>query len=103
MSQIELFRNPNSGYTIDDHITGDDGKVYIVGERIAAGGITTQTWLGVSYLHFYRVGQFERQNAVVFGIYRIITDARNSRKKVAPSPGRLSARTWPPMRRTALA
>jgi serine/threonine protein kinase len=38
MSQIELFRNPNSGYTIDDHITGDDGKVYIVGERIAAGG-----------------------------------------------------------------
>ncbi|WP_442763570.1 protein kinase domain-containing protein [Malikia spinosa] len=38
MSQIELFRNPNSGYTVDDHITGDDGKVYIVGERIAAGG-----------------------------------------------------------------
>lgn len=38
MSQIELFRNPNSAYTIDDHITGDDGKVYIVGERIAAGG-----------------------------------------------------------------
>jgi serine/threonine protein kinase len=38
MSQIELFRNSNSGYTIDDHITGDDGKVYIVGERIAAGG-----------------------------------------------------------------
>lgn len=38
MSQIELFRNPNSGYTIDDNITGDDGKVYIVGERIAAGG-----------------------------------------------------------------
>lgn len=38
MSHIELFRNPNSGYTIDDHITGDDGKVYIVGERIAAGG-----------------------------------------------------------------
>lgn len=38
MSQIELFRNPNSGYTIDDHIAGDDGKVYIVGERIAAGG-----------------------------------------------------------------
>lgn len=38
MIQIELFRNPNSGYTIDDHITGDDGKVYIVGERIAAGG-----------------------------------------------------------------
>jgi len=38
MSQIELFRNPNSGHTIDDHITGDDGKVYIVGERIAAGG-----------------------------------------------------------------
>lgn len=38
MSQIELFRNPNSGYTIDDHIMGDDGKVYIVGERIAAGG-----------------------------------------------------------------
>ena len=38
MSQLELFRNPNCGYTIDDHITGDDGKVYIVGERIAAGG-----------------------------------------------------------------
>ena len=38
MSQIELFRNPNSGYSIDDHIAGDDGKIYIVGERIAAGG-----------------------------------------------------------------
>jgi eukaryotic-like serine/threonine-protein kinase len=38
MSHIELFRNPNSSYTIDDRITGDDGKVYIVGERIAAGG-----------------------------------------------------------------
>lgn len=38
MSQVELFRNPNSGYAIDDQITGDDGKVYIVGERIAAGG-----------------------------------------------------------------
>lgn len=38
MSQVELFRNPSSGYAIDDHITGDDGKVYIVGERIAAGG-----------------------------------------------------------------
>lgn len=38
MSQVELFRNPSSGYTIDDHINGDDGRVYIVGERIAAGG-----------------------------------------------------------------
>lgn len=38
MSQIELFRNPSSSYTIDDHITGDDGRVYLVGERIAAGG-----------------------------------------------------------------
>lgn len=38
MSQIELFRNPNSGFTIDDHIMGDDGKVYIVGERIGARG-----------------------------------------------------------------
>lgn len=38
MSQVELFRNPSSGYTIDDHIAGDDGRVYIVGERIAAGG-----------------------------------------------------------------
>lgn len=38
MSQIALFRNPSSGYTIDDHITGDDGRVYIIGERIAAGG-----------------------------------------------------------------
>jgi serine/threonine-protein kinase len=38
MSRIELFRSPNSGYTIDDHIKGDDGRVYIVGERIAAGG-----------------------------------------------------------------
>lgn len=38
MSQVELFRNSSSGYTIDDHIKGDDGRVYIVGERIAAGG-----------------------------------------------------------------
>jgi serine/threonine protein kinase len=38
MSQVELFRSPNSGYTIDDHIKSDDGRVYIVGERIAAGG-----------------------------------------------------------------
>ncbi|SEI60297.1 Protein kinase domain-containing protein [Azotobacter beijerinckii] len=38
MSQVELFRNQSSSYTIDDHITGDDGRVYIVGERIAAGG-----------------------------------------------------------------
>jgi|TARA_R110000851_G_scaffold196255_4_gene347151 serine/threonine-protein kinase len=38
MNQVELFRYPSSGYTIDDHITGDDGRVYIVGERIAAGG-----------------------------------------------------------------
>ena len=38
MSQVELFRNPSSGYTIDDHVAGDDGRVYIVGERIAAGG-----------------------------------------------------------------
>lgn len=38
MSQVALFRNPNSGYTIDDHIKGDDGRVYIVGERIAGGG-----------------------------------------------------------------
>lgn len=38
MSQVELFRSPNSGYTIDDHIKGDDGSIYIVGERIAAGG-----------------------------------------------------------------
>ena len=38
MSQIHLFRNPNFGYTIDDHIIGDNGKVYIVGDHIAAGG-----------------------------------------------------------------
>ncbi len=38
MNQVELFRTPSIGYTIDDHITGDDGRVYIVGERIAAGG-----------------------------------------------------------------
>lgn len=38
MSQIELFRNQSSSYAIDDHITGDDGRIYIVGERIAAGG-----------------------------------------------------------------
>jgi serine/threonine protein kinase len=38
MSLIDLFRSSSSGYTIDDHITGDDGKVYIVGERIAHGG-----------------------------------------------------------------
>lgn len=38
MSQVEIFRNSNRVYSIDDHITGDDGKVYIVGERIAAGG-----------------------------------------------------------------
>lgn len=38
MSQVELFRTQNIAYAIDDHITGDDGRVYIVGERIAAGG-----------------------------------------------------------------
>lgn len=38
MSQIDLFRNPSIAYAIDDHITGDDGRVYIVGDRIAAGG-----------------------------------------------------------------
>jgi serine/threonine-protein kinase len=38
MSQVELFRNRSSAYAIDDHITGDDGRVYIVGDRIAAGG-----------------------------------------------------------------
>lgn len=38
MSQVDLFRFPSVGYAIDDHITGDDGRVYIVGDRIAAGG-----------------------------------------------------------------
>lgn len=38
MSQIEIFRNKKLSYLIDDHISGDDGRVYIVGERIAAGG-----------------------------------------------------------------
>ena len=38
MSQVELFRTQNIAYVIDDHITGDDGRLYIVGERIAAGG-----------------------------------------------------------------
>jgi serine/threonine protein kinase len=38
MSQVELFRNQSSSYTIKDHVTGDDGRIYIVGERIAAGG-----------------------------------------------------------------
>lgn len=38
MNEVVLFRNQSSSYTIDDHITGDDGRIYIVGERIAAGG-----------------------------------------------------------------
>ncbi|MDP2227809.1 MAG: protein kinase [Moraxellaceae bacterium] len=38
MSQVVLFRNKYSVYAIDDHITGDDGRVYIVGDRLAAGG-----------------------------------------------------------------
>lgn len=38
MSRVELYRNKSSIYAVDDHITGDDGRVYIVGERIAAGG-----------------------------------------------------------------
>jgi serine/threonine-protein kinase len=38
MSQIELFRNTSSSYTISEQIRGDDGKDYIVGERIAHGG-----------------------------------------------------------------
>lgn len=38
MNQVQLFRNQSSVYTIDEQITGDDGRVYIVGERIAAGG-----------------------------------------------------------------
>ncbi|KOP58668.1 serine/threonine protein kinase [Pseudomonas coronafaciens pv. porri] len=38
MSRVELYRNNTSIYAVDDHITGDDGRVYIVGERIAAGG-----------------------------------------------------------------
>lgn len=38
MSQVELFRNQSIAYAIDDHITGDDDRVYIVGDRIAAGG-----------------------------------------------------------------
>lgn len=38
MSRVELYRNKSSIYAIDDHIRGDDGRVYIVGERIAAGG-----------------------------------------------------------------
>lgn len=38
MSQVVLFRTQNIAYAIDDHITGDDERVYIVGERIAAGG-----------------------------------------------------------------
>jgi len=38
MSQVELFRNQSSAYAIDDRITGDDGRIYIVGDRIAAGG-----------------------------------------------------------------
>lgn len=38
MSRVELYRNKSSIYVIDDHITGDDGRIYIVSERIAAGG-----------------------------------------------------------------
>lgn len=38
MSQVELLQNKSSSYTIDDQIIGDDGRTYIVGERIAAGG-----------------------------------------------------------------
>jgi serine/threonine-protein kinase len=38
MNQIELFRNNRFSYLIDDHILGDDGREYIVGDRIAAGG-----------------------------------------------------------------
>ncbi|WP_189384410.1 protein kinase domain-containing protein [Advenella faeciporci] len=38
MSQVQIFRNLKRSYSINDHIMGDDGKVYIVGERIAAGG-----------------------------------------------------------------
>jgi serine/threonine-protein kinase len=38
MNQIDLFRSQFSSYTIDDQITGDDENIYIIGERIAAGG-----------------------------------------------------------------
>lgn len=38
MSQVELFRNQSIAYAIGDQIMGDDGRIYIVGERIAAGG-----------------------------------------------------------------
>lgn len=35
---IELFRNQSISYSIEDHVLADDGKTYLVGERIAAGG-----------------------------------------------------------------
>lgn len=38
MSKVELFRNRFRSYAINDQIVGDDGRLYIVGERIAAGG-----------------------------------------------------------------
>ncbi len=38
MSDIELFRKKNISFKIQDLIQGDDGKTYIVGDRISAGG-----------------------------------------------------------------
>lgn len=38
MNQVQLFRNQSISYAIGEQIVGDDGKTYIVGERIAAGG-----------------------------------------------------------------
>lgn len=38
MTDIELFRHKSVSYKIQSNISGDDGKTYIVGERISAGG-----------------------------------------------------------------
>lgn len=38
MNKIKVFRHPKCEYSIDEQISGDDGRTYIVGDRIAAGG-----------------------------------------------------------------
>lgn len=38
MSRLEIFRNQSCFFAIEDHVLADDGKTYLVGERIAAGG-----------------------------------------------------------------
>lgn len=38
MSRLEIFRNQSCFFAIEEHVLADDGKTYLVGERIAAGG-----------------------------------------------------------------